>query len=98
MKNKSITIVLFILEILIIISYASAFVPFIYILLLFGTIPLTLANMVISLVYKSETSSFAIANFIISIVGIMPFIGYPLRIVGFFLALLSAIRLGDKLK
>ena len=98
MKNKAITIILLIFEVMIVFSYASAFIPFLYLIVGFTLVPVTLANMVIALAFNSKTKGFAIINFLISILGFIPFLGYPLRIIGFVLALLSAIKLGEKLK
>ena len=98
MKNKAIIIILLIFEVMIILSYASAFIPLLYLIVGFTLVPVTLANMVIALVFNSKTKDFAIINFLISILGFIPFLGYPLRIIGFVLALLSAIKLGKELK
>ncbi|MFC1691190.1 hypothetical protein ACFL0W_03330 [Nanoarchaeota archaeon] len=103
-KIKTMNLLQFIFEILVGIGYAVGLIPFGYLISMWWVIPLTIANLIFSLIRKEEvlqkdnTVPFTITNVIMAWLSIIPFLGYLTRITGIVMSVLSLIRVGKDLK
>ncbi|MFT4244853.1 MAG: hypothetical protein ACMXYB_05360 [Candidatus Woesearchaeota archaeon] len=85
-------------EIIILIGYLIALVPFGYLFSLWFVIPLTLSNFILSLISNNNTQVFTGVNFIMSLLSLIPLIGYIFRIVGIIMTVLSISKLQEVTK
>ncbi|MFQ5475370.1 MAG: hypothetical protein ACE5DM_06065 [Candidatus Nanoarchaeia archaeon] len=95
MKPLNLTQLIF--EIFVAVGYAGGLLPFVYLLSMTWVIPLTIANLAISIIARNRTSKYTVPNVVMSLLSAIPILGWIPRLIGLILAVLSASKLGRRL-
>jgi hypothetical protein len=94
---RTLNLIQMIFEIVVAVGYVIGLVPFGYIFVFWWLIPLTIANLVFSVILRNGTLGFTITNVIMAFLSLIPIVGYIPRAVGLIMAILSAIRTGEQI-
>jgi hypothetical protein len=78
-----------VIELLILIGFVIGLIPFLYGWAATWVIPLTLISAALAFLLGNGVLLLAIANVIMSVLSIIPLIGYAPRIIGIFIALIN---------
>ena len=92
-KPSSLTTLQMVFEGLVLFGYVVGLIPFGYIFALFWVIPLTIANLIISLIQNNATKAYTITNVVMAWLSLIPIVGYVPRIIGIIMSVLSMIKL-----
>ena len=83
-------------ELLVALGFTMGLFPFGYYAVLWWVIPLTIANLIFSIMEKNGTRNYAITNVVMGLLAIIPVIGVVPRMVGIFMSVLSAAKSGER--
>ena len=93
-QNNSLSSVQLGLEIAVLIGYIIGLFPFLYyIVSMWIVIPLTITNLVISIIARNRTVPFTITNAIMAILSLIPILGFIFKIIGIIMSSLSISEL-----
>jgi hypothetical protein len=94
-KMETLNLLQFIFEIAVAFGFLFGLIPFVYYITgLMWVIPLTVVNLVFSIIQKNGTKSFTITNVVMAFLALIPLIGIIPKIVGLIMSIMSAVRLG----
>ena len=96
-RTNLLTMLHFVFEILVALGFFIGLFPFGYLFSFWWVIPLTIVNLFFSLVKKSGTLQFDLTNVFMSVLALIPIVGYVARVAGIAMAVLSSLKLGVKL-
>jgi hypothetical protein len=82
----------FIFEIAVIVGYVIAIIPGLYFITFLWVIPLTIANLVFSIMKENDTLPYTGTNVAMSLITFLPLIGWLSIIVGIVMSILSALK------
>lgn len=94
-SNSSISIIQLVFEVFVLVGYLIALIPFGYLLSLWFVIPLTLCNLILSIISNNNTQIFTIINSIMALLSLIPLLGYVFRVVGIVMSVLSISKLQE---
>ncbi len=94
---KTLNLLQLIFEIIVAVGYAVGLIPFMYLFTVWFVVPLTVADLVFSILTKNKTMPFTITNVVMAFLSLIPLVGYVTRIVGIVMSIISAVKVG-KLK
>ena len=88
---KTLNLLQFIFEILVGVGYLFGLIPLVYLISFWWVMPLTIANLVFSIISKNRTLHLTITNVLMAWLSLIPVLGYMTRVVGFVMSVTSAI-------
>jgi hypothetical protein len=94
---RTLNLIQMIFEIAVGVGYVIGMIPFGYLFVFWWLIPLTIANLVFSIISKNGTLGFTITNVIMGWLSLIPIVGYIPRVIGLVMAILSAIKTGKQI-
>jgi hypothetical protein len=95
-KHDIKTIIHLILQIFVISGYFIGLFPFMYMFTIFFVVPLTIINLVLSIINDNKSLGLNITNIIMAFFSLIPILGYVTRVVGIVLSILAIINYNKK--
>lgn len=95
---KTLKVLQLIFEILVALGFLIGLLPFGYIVAMWWVIPMTIANLVFSIIHREGTLGLDIANIIMAFMALIPILGFSFRVAGIIIAIIAAVKTGNNLK
>ncbi|RME53545.1 hypothetical protein D6783_01605 [Candidatus Woesearchaeota archaeon] len=95
-NKRTLTIIQFLFEVIVAGGFLLGLIPFAYLFSVWFVIPLTITNLILSIITKNDTFNYTLPNVFLAFFSLMPILGIAARIAGVIFAALSAATLSKQ--